>query len=123
MTGSELTARVTTRSGLALAGVALLAAWVGGAPALVGVLAGGAISFVNFRWLAWSATSASAAVGGQRLRAGRMVAVGLRFLAAFGALAAVLVTGWAHPLALMGGLAVLPCILIAQGFRAARDED
>lgn len=121
MTGSELTGRVTTRGALAVAGATLFAAWIGGVPALVGVLAGGAIGLLHFRWLARSAASKGAALRAGRLRTGWMLAVGFRFLAAFGALATVLLTGWADPRALMAGLVVVPCVLVLVGLRAAAD--
>lgn len=96
--------------------LAVVAGWIGGATAGVGVLAGGAIAIVNFRWL----TSRLAAVlAGDA--AGRVagLALGLRLLGVGAAVAGLLLSGAAHPVALVVGLTVLPCDLIARGLRSA----
>ena len=50
------------------------------------------------------------------------MAAGLRYLAFAAVAAAVLATGWAHPVALVAGLTALPCALVGHGLRAARQE-
>ena len=93
----------------------LLAGW----PGAVGSLAGGLISLGSFRWVASGVARVFTPEGGGG-RAVSVLGVGVRHLALFGALAAVLGTGVAHPLALVAGLSVLPPVLIALGLRAAR---
>jgi hypothetical protein len=51
------------------------------------------------------------------------LAVGVRHLVLFGALALVLWSGAAHPVALIGGLSLLPPVILALGFSAARVSD
>ena len=119
MTLNELTWRVTAHSATALAVLALLVGVVAGAPAGAGVVAAGALAILNFRWLARGAAALTPAGGAPRAAA--MLATGARFLVAFGALGAVLASGWVQPLGVMAGLAVLPVCLIGLGLRAARD--
>src|SRR5207247_732847 len=61
MTPSELRRRVTLDTCAAAAALAAPAAWIGGAPAGLGVLAGGVLAIVNFRWLAARAAAVTAA--------------------------------------------------------------
>lgn len=123
MTKSEFTARVTLHGALATAGTAVLAGWFAGVTTSAGVVAGGGLALVDFRWLTRSASVAAAAVTGGRLRAGWMLAAAARLLVMFGAISLMLVSGRIAPVALMAGLAVLPLVVIAQGFRAARAAD
>lgn len=119
MTPSELTARVTRRACAASVVLALPAAWLAGAEGGVGVLAGGAIGVAGFRWMAAGvareATVASAARGAW------LLAAVLRLTVVAVTTGALLASGWAHPVALLAGLTVLPCGVIAQGLRAARE--
>ena len=93
----------------------LLAGW----SAAVGFLAGGLISLGSFRWIASGVARGGApgAHGGFGLAA---LAVGARHLAMFGALAVLLGSGAAHPVALFAGLTVLPPLLIALGLVEGR---
>ena len=109
---AELVSRVTLLTLLAILTVTVAAGVVAGITGAAGAAAGGAIALLNFRWLARGAASA---LRGGRGRSLGLVAVGLRYLATFGALALVLSTGWAHPLAVVVGLSVLPPVLIAHG--------
>jgi hypothetical protein len=137
MTPTELRTRVVRETGAGVLLLALIAGWLGGGPGFVGVAAAGAITVANFWWLA---RGASAALGASRSgpvaspkwapRRGAtpsavsgvwIVAAGFRFLALLAALAALCATGWAHPVAVVAGLTVLPCDVIALGLRAARD--
>jgi len=120
MTPNELTTRVTLDTCAAVAALAALVAWLGGASAGVGVLAGGALAVGNFRWLTARASAATAA-GGEQASAW-LVGAGLRFAACTAACALLLTTGWAHPVALVAGFTVLPCDLIARGLAASRAE-
>ncbi|HYS19306.1 MAG TPA: ATP synthase subunit I [Candidatus Binatia bacterium] len=120
MTPGELTTRVTVDTCAAVAALTALAAWFGGAPAGLGVLAGGALAVVNFRWLVARASAATAA--GSASAAAWLVGAGLRFAACTAACGLLLATGWAHPVALVTGFTVLPCDLIARGLAASRTE-
>jgi hypothetical protein len=115
---SEFVGRVSQAMLMALAPVAacggLLAGWRGA----VGSLAGGLISLGSFRWIATGVTRASAFPGGGLALSA--LAVGLRHLALFSALALVLWSGAAHPVALLAGLSLLPPIIIALGLYASR---
>lgn len=120
MTPGRLTARVTADACALVLALAAPAAWLGGAAGGLGVLAGGALALVNFRWLAARAVAVAPRAGG----AARLwsIGAGLR-LAVFAAACAVLLgLGWAHPVALLAGLAVLPCAVIVEGLRAAGEE-
>ena len=113
----ELISRVTLLSLPATLAVAAVAGWVGGIPGAGGAAAGGAIALVNFRWLA---RGAAIALGQPRVRSFALVRVGLRHAVTFSALALALSTGWAHPIAVIAGLSVLPPVLIAHGLRGGR---
>ena len=106
--------------------LAALGAWMGGIPAGLGVLAGGILAVMNFRWLvarASAATAYGAAAGsGNAAASAWLLGSGLRFGACLGACTVLLATGWAHPIALLVGLTVLPCDLIGRGLAAARAE-
>jgi hypothetical protein len=120
MSPSKLTAQVTLDTCALVAALAALGAWLGGAPAAVGTLAGGGLAVVNFRWLAARASAATLA-GGAPVVAW-LIGAGLRFTACMAACALLLLTGWAHPVALVAGFSVLPCDVIARGLAAAREE-
>jgi ATP synthase I chain len=127
MTPSELRGRVTLDTCAAAAALAVPAAWLGGAPAGLGVLAGGVLAIVNFRWLVARATAATAALsavpGAGSAAAGTwLVGSGLRFGVSLAACTLLLASGWAHPIALLVGFTLLPCDLIVRGLAAARAE-
>jgi hypothetical protein len=117
---------VTLDTCAAVAVLAIPGAWIGGIPVGLGVLAGGLLAIVNFRWLvarASAATTSGAVAGtGDAAASTWLVGSGLRFAACLGACTLLLATGWAHPVALLVGLTVLPCDLIARGLAAARAE-
>jgi hypothetical protein len=118
---------VTLDTCAAAAAIAAPAAWLGGAPAGLGVLAGGALAIVNFRWLVARATAATAALSAVPGASGAAASVwlvgsGLRFGASLAACTLLLATGWAHPIALLVGFTLLPCDLIVRGLAAARAE-
>ncbi len=116
MTIDPLVSRVTVLGIGAIAVVTAGAAWLSGAAGAAGAAGAGAIALLNFRWLARGAVRAVAG-GGPR---GAVVGLGLRHLATLGALALLLSSGWAHPVAVVLGIAVLPLVLIAEGLRVAR---
>ena len=55
--------------------------------------------------------------------AGWIFGAGVRFAVLFVAFAALCAGGYAHPVAVVVGLTVLPCALIAQGLRSAREVE
>ena len=118
---SELCLRVTRESTIAVVALALPAAWLGGASAGIGVLAAGLLTVGNFWWLSRAAAAAGASGARRRERAGWIVAASARLTVLFAAFAALCAGGYAHPVAVVVGLTVLPCTLIAQGLRAARE--
>ena len=120
MTPTDLTARVTHDACVAVAALAVLGAWLGGGTAVVGTVAGGALAVVSFRWLT-SRAAAAAAAGGTPAGAW-VLGAGLRFGVCMAACALLLSTGWAHPVALVLGVSVLPCAVIVEGLRAAKGE-
>jgi hypothetical protein len=120
MTPSELTWRVTRDVCALGAALALAAAWLGGAAGAVGAAAGVALALGNFRWLASRASTSGGTP--DAARALWSMTAGLRFIALGGLCAALLATGWAHPVALVAGLTALPCALVGHGLRAARQE-
>ncbi|HET7874039.1 MAG TPA: ATP synthase subunit I [Methylomirabilota bacterium] len=93
----------------------LLADW----PGAVGVLAGGGLSLGSLHALTRAARAAVTRPAGRSSRLW-MGAACLRYVLLFGAIALLLATGAAHPLALLAGLSLLPPILIGHGLRAAR---
>ncbi len=119
----ELTTRVTLETTVLVALLALLAGAVAGPGAAGGVLAGGALTILNFRWLARGALRVTSSPAGERPGAAWLLAVGLRFATLFAALAVVLGSGLVHPLGLVAGLTVLPGSLVVQGLRAAAAPD
>src|SRR5881409_2050290 len=114
MTPSDLTSRVSRDAcvlGMAVAGPA---AWLGGLDGALGAAAGAVIAVGNFRWLA------SRVTGG--LDAGSTIRALWRLAALAAAVGLVLVSGHAHPLAVVCGLSVLPVAVVAHGLRGARAE-
>src|SRR5918996_5837967 len=111
MTPGEVTARVTAATCALVALLAAPAGWLGGPTAALGVLAGGALAVANFRWLVARAVASSAGVAGGTW----LVGAGLRLGAFAAACAGLLGLEWAHPLALLAGLSVLPCAVIVAG--------
>ena len=110
--------RVTLETAVAVALVALVAVWLAGARAGFGVVAGGALVVGNLWWLAGVAGSAARA-NTRRSRWALAAAARLAVIAV--ACAVVFVSDLAHPVAVVIGLTVLPCALIVQGLRAARE--
>ncbi len=109
---TDLVSRVTLLTMGAILAVAMLAAWLAGPSGAVGTGAGGGIALLDFRWLARGVRGAAL---GQRRGGAALAGVGLRHIASFAALALALSSGWAHPLAVIAGVSVLPPVLIAQG--------
>jgi len=115
---------VTLDTCAAAAALAAPAAWIGGAPAGLGMLAGAALAIGNFRWLVARAAAVTGATAGTGKAAASVwiVGSGLRFGASLAACTLLLASGWAHPIALLVGFTLLPCDLIVRGLAAARAE-
>jgi len=120
---SELRLRVTVATAIAVLALALPAAWLAGATAAVGVLAAGALTAGNFWWLSRAAVRAGDPAAPRRETAGYVLGAAARFAVLFAAFAALCAGGYAHPVAVVIGLGVLPCAVIAQGLRSAREID
>src|SRR5262249_58179741 len=104
MTPSELRGRVTLDTCAAAALLAVPAAWIGGASAALGLLAGGVLAIVNFRWLVTRVTAVTAALSttpgtGSAAASVWLVGSRLRFGASLAAGTLLLATRWAHPIA------------------------
>ena len=117
---SELRLRVTMDTLIVVAALALPAAWLAGTAGALGLLAAGALTVGNFWWLARAAARAGDPAAPRREIAGWVLGAGARFAVLFAAFAALCAGGYAHPVAVVVGLSVLPCALIAQGLRSAR---
>jgi ATP synthase I chain len=115
MTASELTARVTVSTALAVLPLALAAFWLGGASGALGAAAGGALALGSFRLLAARATAPSATTAWVVLSA-------LRFAAVAAVAAVLFASGWAHPLAMLVGYSALPVAVVVHGLRLAREN-
>jgi hypothetical protein len=116
MTATGFLRRVTLGTAVAVSLVALVAAWLAGTSAGVGVVAGGVLVVGNLWWLARVAASAA-----RNHEARWALGAMLRLTVLGGACAVVLASGLAHPVAVVIGLTVLPCALIVQGLRVARE--
>jgi ATP synthase I subunit len=114
---TEFRARVALETAIVLVAVAVPAAWLGGPAAAIGVLAAGGLTVGNFWWLSRAAAAAGAA--GVPQVSGWVFAAGIRLTLLFVAFAALCAGGYAHPVAVVLGLTVLPCALIFRGLRHA----
>jgi hypothetical protein len=122
VTIAELAARVTWSGGATVAAMTAGAWWLAGPTAAAGVGGGGAIALLNFRWLARDVSRATALVAEGGGGVGRIGRIGLRQLATLTALGLLIAQGWAHPVGVGIGLAVLPPVLLAQGLLDARKD-
>ena len=115
MTASELTARVTLTTALAVLPLALGGFWLAGVAGAAGVVLGGGLALFSFRLLAARATAISASTAW-------VVLAALRFGAVAVAAAVLFVNGWAHPLAVLAGYSALPLVVVVHGLRLAREN-
>jgi hypothetical protein len=114
---------VTIATAMLVVALAVPAAWLGGSSAAIGVLAAGALTVGNFWWLSRAAVGASDPASLRSDVGGWMLGAGVRYAVLFAAFAALCAGGYAHPVAVVVGLSALPCALIAQGLRSAREID
>ena len=120
MTPSDLMWRVTRDVCAFGVPLVLSAAWLAGVAGAVGAAGGIVLALGNFRWLVGRVRTQADVPGAPRAR--WSVTAGLRLAALGGLCAALLASGWAHPVALVAGLTALPCALVGHGLRAARQE-
>jgi len=123
MAMADFAARVTRVGACFVAALTVGAWWLFGVPAAAGVGGGGAVAFLNFRWLARDLGRAFALVADGQASFGRISRIGLRQIAILGTLAALIVQGWAHPVAVGVGLATLPPVLFVEGLLNARAQE
>src|SRR5215472_5495759 len=107
--GLDLVRRVSRAVCALLVPASIAGGLLGGWRGSIGVLAGALVSLTSLHWIARSVKSAAG-----------FFARGLRYVLLFGAVGLLLTSGVVHPLALMGGLSILPPVLIVAGLQAAR---
>ena len=116
MSARTFVKRATVETAAVVGVLALVAAGLAGPSFGLGVLAGGTLAVANLWWL--SRNLDAAATGSPR---GWSLGAVVRLAASGTAIAVVLGTGLAHPVAVVGGLTVLPCVLVARGLAAATE--
>jgi hypothetical protein len=118
MIPSDVTRGVTAAGGVLLAAVAAASLAVAGTDGALGVLAGGGLGLLNFRWLASTALTATrpGREGGSRW----LPWAGLRFAVLAAAAGGLLEVGGVSAVGLVAGLTVVPCALVVAGLAAAR---
>ena len=118
MSVSSFSIRVMRDTCVAATVLSLPVAWLAGGPGGLGVLAGALLAVGNFLWLVRRASLAGQESGGTSAGAWA-VASGARLLGLGLTCAVLLKLTLVHPVALLGGLTVLPCAVILQGLRSA----
>ena len=114
----DLVGRVAAAGALALVPLAAAALYLADLPGLLGVLAGGGVALASLFLLSMGCRRALALWSGGRVHPLWILSLGLRHLSLFGVLAILLWSGYVHPLALLGGLSVLPPVLVVQALRS-----
>ena len=122
MIASSFSMRVTRDTCVAAALLALPTAWLVGGAGGLGILAGALLAAGNFLWLARRASSMGQDSATTSSAGAWLLGYGVRFLTLGLACAVLLEFALVHPVALLGGLSVLPCAVIVQGLRAARKD-
>jgi hypothetical protein len=116
MTAIGFVKRASLETVVVVSVLALAAGFVFGQSAGLGVLAGGSLAVANL----WSlARRAVAATDGPSVKWSLGAVLRLGGVAA--AVALVLASGSAHPVAIVAGLTVLPCVIVARGLAAAEE--
>src|SRR5262245_10386174 len=118
--GLDLVRRVSRAVCLLLVPAAIAGGLLAGWPGLLGVLAGALVSLASLHWIARGVRSAAGFFAGGRAHPLWVFALGLRYVLLFGAVWLLLTSGIVHPFALMGGLSILPPVLIVAGLMSAR---
>jgi len=118
--GLELVGRVSKTVLVLLVPVTLIGGALAGWSGALGALSGVLLSLVSLHWIARGVRSAGGFFAGGRAHPMWIFGLGLRYVLLFGAVGLLLGSGAVHPMALMGGLSILPPVLIVLGYRAAR---
>jgi len=118
--GLELVGRVSKTVLVLLVPVTLIGGALAGWSGALGALSGGLLSLVSLHWIARGVRSAAGFFAGGRAHPMWVFGLGLRYVLLFGAVGLLLGSGAVDPMALMGGLSILPPVLIVLGYRAAR---
>lgn len=118
--GAELVAQASRAVVVLLVPATLAGGALAGWAGALGALAGGLISLASLYWIARGVRSAAGFLAGGRGHPLWLMSLGLRYTLLFGVVAFLLGSGAVHPLALMGGLSILPPVLIVLGLRASR---
>ena len=117
MTPNEFVRRVTLDVFVGVGALALAIALVAGPAVGAGVLAGGLLGGVNFRWLAARVRAISA---GREHQRSWIIGAAVRFVLLLSLAAGLLITGYVDPIGFVVGMSVLPCAVILVGLRATR---
>ncbi len=121
MGGTGLGAAVAGASAVTAAALGVGASLLAGPAAGLGVLAGGALGVAGFWRLTRDAERTCAVLlGGGRGRPLWWLGAAGRLLGLGAGAALALASGWAHPVGLVVGLAVVPATVVVQGLRLAR---
>ena len=120
---SDLCLRVTRETAIAVGALTVPAAWLAGPSVAVGVLAAGALTVGNFWWFSRAISAAADPADPRSQVGGWMLAAGARLAVLCAVFAALCAGGYAHPVAVVIGLGVLPCALVARGLVSARDAE
>jgi hypothetical protein len=120
MNPNDLTSRVARDACVLGAALTGPAAWFGGLDGALGAAAGAGIAVGNFRWLAARVRAATDDTPTER-RLWTLGAV-LRLGVLAAAVTLVLLSGHAHPLAIVAGLSVIPVAVVARGLVAAHQS-
>src|SRR5262245_54924844 len=118
--GLELVGRVSRAVLVLLVPVTLIGGGLAGGSGALGALSGGLLSLLSLHWIARGVRSAAGFFAGGRAHPLWVFGLGLRYVLLFGAVGLLLGSGAVHPIALMGGLSILPPVLIVLGYRPAR---
>ena len=117
---SSLAYRVTLWCAGILLLVTLVAGVYGGASMALGVIGGGVVALGNFSLLSRAGRRTASLVAGETRGSLSWISLACRHLAVFLAVALLVSSKWADPIAVLVGISVLPPVLIATGLLTGR---
>ena len=117
---SDLTSRVSRDACVLAVALTAPAAWLGGVDGALGAAAGAGIAVANFRWLAARVSATLNAASPER--PARAIHSMARLVALAAAVALLLTSGHADPIAIVAGLSVIPVTVVAEGLRTVRED-
>jgi hypothetical protein len=118
MTPSRMTARITRETVVIVVLLCAPAAWLGGGPAVGGVVAGAALGLLNLQFLTAAASAMSVRLSGRAMSGAWLAVSSFRFIVVLAACVALFTAGWVHPVALLAGLTILPVEVLRHGLAA-----